>query len=487
MINKDTKMLRFPCASRSAYGEAAGDFTLPDYQSEIRRILHVFTNVMPPSKYVGENSLELNGSVDFTVCYIGADGGLYSAPLSTQYSLAVPFEGGDAQNFDVVCNVLCESVSTRVSAPRRLSVRARLKPAVSIFGGMEVPELEGGDGIYTKIDECLSPTVKALGTESVDVSLVLSDVPEDTRAVLADARVEVSGCEATRGAIECTGELVISVLCVSEQSGEYRLLEGRAPVGAEAEAEDISAESECMARGIVSELEVNVTDMGIECRADVLFEISCVSSEQVAYTSDAYSSLCECDCRARALSASTPILSESASFTLSERAPLSQFNISKDAQILMCIGEIGFDACECTDGKYTFSGNARLTLLTKDGEGESCAEVTLPVKYQARKEAQDAVSRFGAWAQMSGLRARADGTNLCIDAEVLMSAWCFGESAISVAESIECGAQRERSEAALTVAYVAPDDSTWSIAKRYAVSPTAVLGDPRTDKYVMIE
>ena len=77
---------------RSFGTEASGDFTLPDYQSEIRRILHVAQTVLPPAKYIGADAVEFNGTVDYQVIYVGMDGGMYSVPLSTEYSFNVPLE-----------------------------------------------------------------------------------------------------------------------------------------------------------------------------------------------------------------------------------------------------------------------------------------------------------------------------------------------------------------------------------------------------------
>ena len=56
--------------------EVSGDFTLPDGQPEIRRLLAVNERVLPPAKYVSSSGVECNGTVDYSVLYVGTDGGL---------------------------------------------------------------------------------------------------------------------------------------------------------------------------------------------------------------------------------------------------------------------------------------------------------------------------------------------------------------------------------------------------------------------------
>ena len=58
-----------PMCDRTVTTEVSGDFTLPDYQPELRRLLSVVPTVLPPAKYVGSGRVELNGTVDYLVLY----------------------------------------------------------------------------------------------------------------------------------------------------------------------------------------------------------------------------------------------------------------------------------------------------------------------------------------------------------------------------------------------------------------------------------
>ena len=76
--------------------EAAGDYELPDYQPEIRKVLSVRATVLPSGKYVGGSKAEFTGSVVHTVLYTDPDGHIASVSLPADYDFAVtvPTESG---------------------------------------------------------------------------------------------------------------------------------------------------------------------------------------------------------------------------------------------------------------------------------------------------------------------------------------------------------------------------------------------------------
>ena len=58
---------RIPVCDRAVTSEISGDFTLPDYQPEIKRLLRISASVLPPSKYISERGAEFAGNIDYYV------------------------------------------------------------------------------------------------------------------------------------------------------------------------------------------------------------------------------------------------------------------------------------------------------------------------------------------------------------------------------------------------------------------------------------
>ena len=102
--------------------ELSSDFSLPDYQPEIKRLLRVRATVAPPDKYIGAGSAEFSGTVDYSIVYAGNDGALYCTTQTGEYSFNTPVEmSADIELGDgLLCDVesVAEMATGRVMAPR---------------------------------------------------------------------------------------------------------------------------------------------------------------------------------------------------------------------------------------------------------------------------------------------------------------------------------------------------------------------------------
>lgn len=486
--------LTVPLYERSFGTEITGDFTLPDYQNEIRRILHVACTVLPPAKYVGDGAVEFNGTLDYQVIYIGGDGGMYSVPLSSDYSFSVPLDKGAnadmISDIDVLCSVSTESVNTRVSAPRRLSIRCRIRPNVRIYG--RIPSVTGvlsevdPTSVYRRSEQCMSLEGESATSDIISVSYTFAPSSDDLRVVCADATVRVSDRECTASGMSCRGTVAFRLLCTHEESGEFETLEAQTPFEGEVDMETGDVDALCHVRGVLSEMSVNVGEAGIECSAGIILNAQICRNLPVEYTADVYSTANECDCVVRRMSVRNMLMCVSSNFTLSERIPLSSTSVPEGAQIIGGLSNVCIDKCSSAAGKYSFAGNAVFTVLySNDGDIYS-TDVNVPVKFETEGTGAEPAA-FDAVAEADGIKLRIADGNLCIDAEMMICADCLGECVIESVDKITFGDSIEARECELIVCYPSPDDTLWSVAKRYKVAPTAVSGDPANDKYVIME
>ncbi len=496
MINQKRNGCATAIYSRGLGSEVSGDFTLPDYQNEIRRILEVIPTVLPPAKYVSDTSAEFNGTVDYQVVYVGADGGVYSVPLSSDYNISVPLDNvGREAAISAFCTVSAENVSTRVSAPRRLGIRTRLRADICVLAhsecGSTIAAGAAASDIYTYTEKIPTLQSESATTDIIKVSYIAPLGSEDVRVVLADAGMCEMVCNSREGVIDCSGTLNLRLLCVSEESGEYTTLESKIPVEGQIDMDSVSADSLCRTCGYVSDVEINVTDAGIECEIGVIFEGKCTNIYEAEYMSDMYSTEYDCICRMENKSVRRMLCHAQSGFTVSERIALENTSLPADAEIVECTASAGFDRCECMGNKCAFSGNAKFCVIySKDGEMWS-TELAVPIKYEAptlyESDANAEISSFEACAGIYAPKIRINDGNVCIDAEVYFSGECMTQKTVSVVEEAQIGETKSKREPELVVCYPAKEDTVWSIAKRYSVAPSAVIGDPKNDKYVMIE
>ena len=71
------------------------DFTLPDYQPEIRRVVGVRATPAIDGKYLSGDELEADGGITYTVLYVGGDGNLAQTSQTSSYTAAIPVKSED--------------------------------------------------------------------------------------------------------------------------------------------------------------------------------------------------------------------------------------------------------------------------------------------------------------------------------------------------------------------------------------------------------
>ncbi|MBQ9112693.1 MAG: DUF3794 domain-containing protein [Clostridia bacterium] len=472
--------------------EAAGDYTLPDYQSEIRRVLHVSQTVLPPAVYVGADSVEFSGTVDYQLIYVGGDGGIYSAPLSGEYSFNAPLERGMdvTEDMRVLCHVCAEGVSTRVSAPRRLSIRSRLRPNVRILGKLPtsdgVTEQTESDTLYRKTERCMSVECESAVSELIPLTYSTPLASDDMRVVCADAKVCVTEKECVSGGVRCRGRAELCMLWTTEDSGEMNRITADIPFEGEIDADGCTSESMARVHGTLSEMAVSVGEDGVECNMGIMLEAVICRNDETEYTSDLYSTENECVCETAAVSPRRMLVCANANVTLGERVPLSETTVPEGAEIIDAHGSVVMDKCTHTDGRYTFGGNGRFAVIWRNDGDINSSEVTLPVRLEVQGSESGEPVSFDARAEATDVRARIEDGSLRIDSELMMSVDCMGETVVRTVTGVSFGEEIPPRGSELIVCYPTPDDTLWSVAKRYKVAPADIIGDPGTDRYVMI-
>lgn len=470
-----------PLCEKRASLESTGDFTLPDYQPEIRRVLSVTPTVLPPAKYVGGSGVELSGNVDYSVLYVGADGGLYTMPLSSEYHLMLPIEGSEVDpmgGVTVLCDVLAEGVQARVSSPRKLSLRCRLRALVRAFGRMLMEERQVGDApeksIYRRIGQIENLSACSGLSDVIPLSCEISGVGEDARVVSAEGipsvtDVRIAGDEK----LTASGELLLKLLLARENGG-IEVLTRTLPFEGEVEMEGIDSEHECRATATVSELSVEVEEGGrILCSPSLLIEARAMKNREVRYTEDLFSTACETSCQTERYRIPIALRCERRNFSQSERIAAKETSLPEGANICDACGVVFFEGCEVVGSKYQLTGQSRYTLLCeKDGE-YSATELTMPIRYET-EGGEETLESFSAVGSVLSCRARVDGETLCLDAEIAVSADFCGACEIEAVREVRFGEKLCDRGSRMTVYYPSADEGAWAVAKKYCVAPEKI-------------
>ncbi len=475
--------------------EAAGEYVLPDYQPEIRKILHVRAAVLPSGNYLGGAKAEFAGTVAHTVLYTDAEGKLSSVTLNADYSVACPLP--EAGEYTAMADTMAEGTTYRLSGPRKISLRTRLRNLVHLYHR-----------------ECIAPEIRGMGSERDAASLerleentesmrvacgssgefpltatVRLDTPAtDAHAVWAGGNVLISECRAQAGGCLCRGEAWVRCL-LAEGEGVPTSVRERIPFEQFVAIEGADESSSCTAVGRMLMAEVTVIPGEGEENGTLGFDVSaeieaCATGKQPCNpVRDLYSTACDMSCHYRQLSLSRPLGSAMGNYTVNASRPLSECEAENATSIVDADGRMEIGNVTVEGGRAIVCGKLSTTVIFSAGDGQDgaptllSAEISSPFRIQTelRPTACEQI-RFDCHGDLVGVRARIEPNAIAVDAEIALALRAAETRSMRILESAEPnkGEAVEHQSNRIFVVYPKESDTLFSLAARYHKSRAAI-------------
>ncbi len=508
--------VQVPLAERTLSTEVVGDFSLPDYQPEIKRLLRIGVGVLPPLCSGSGRDTRIEGTLDYYVLYMGHDNALWCAPLSTEYSLAMPVEDSlgelsAGEPFVCLSDVTTESPVGRVTAPRRMSIRCRLQAKVKMYGEclLGAADSEDGDTEMLRGESTVARLFRAMGEMiPLQEDIILPPDLAERRVVCAEGSVLIQEAIPADGVVHMRGEVTVK-LTVAEEAGlspkdapEFipdeaasapasmssplqaampDILRRKIPFSASVEMEGVTPACTATAAGYCTDLSVEMEDGHIHLELGVIPEVRAQMNERVSYVKDLYST------RRRLITHHAELPTESATracngnFTLSDSLPLSEIGMDADARLSDVTAVAIPESVTAGDkGRYVLAGTCRAhLLLLRDGEYTS-ATMTLPFRYEfdaPMGESPADPCGFDGSVTVLYCRGRSDGERVSLDAELGVSLRTYAPSPLPTMTEVTEDTSPDRStrrRGEYVICFPAPTDTLWSVAKRYTAPMTAL-------------
>lgn len=468
--------IQAPISARVVSSELTSDFSLPDYQPEIKRLLQVRATATPADRYVGVGNAEMSGTIDYSILYAGNDGALYSASQSEEYRFEVPVEM--TSEFSIGEGVLCdvetavESAVGRVSSPRKLSLRAKLRSDVRLYGTRTVEE---------KVDAAEAGSLQRLcgnalcaeifcGTGepmTLQDEILLDAQWGDLRVISADGQVLITEAVAGSDCVNCRGEVYLRLLCCHESGdGAPTVQLRKLPFAQAVPVEGCEVNCEATAHGVCNDLQITVEEGRILCDVSVRLQARAERNAEVTFTRDLYSVSAVSENRYTELAVPVWIKSVNGNFSLNNTMSLEEAGIRSGMTVWDATLIPGAVTVESSGGKYRLVGRCRCHLILSDGDDMSAQEIDLPFRYEVDggdERVEDCVAVVDALC----CRARIEGDRLTVDGELAVCATLRGEGRIRMLSESKLGDAAMHDASVYTVCYPAKDDTLWSVGKRY--------------------
>lgn len=464
--------LRLP--ERALPFEITAECTLPDYRSEISRLLWVRPTILPPERFIGGGKAEFSGKILFETLYTGPDGMLYGADHEQGYSFSLPLEGSYAtEEAEPFATPVIDAVISRVTGPRRITVRCRSHAHVYGFAQKELGLRQRG------LPQDVAPHLLC---DAVDVGfaigggreeLLLSDhvaCEEDERIICARGSVLLPDVHAATDEVCVCGEALITVLSSREEAGLPSVRERRIPFECRVPLEGVRPDHGVLANGTVGRIEWSVENGRLLLSPQLILTVEAQKNAPITVCRDAFLPGQRAEYRFEELSAWQAGSCCSRHFSINAERPAEELGIGEDLEIIdhACEAEITEKSAE--SGKLVLCGKLQCHLLCRRG-GEICTQdAVFPFRLLPGYGAQDTF----ADCRVASCRIRAQGGVLRADAELqlaLRDALPLPLHALCEATFTPC---EKKARAAIELYYPAARESLWDVAKKHGVSPEAL-------------
>lgn len=461
--------------------ELNSDFTLPDYQPEIRRLLGVRTIIPPQNEYIGNGNAEFSGEICYKITYLGADGGLYCANLSDKYSFnaSLDFNSHSTGNDEVTLLPSCkiENSSTRVLGPRKLNVRSKLICRLWAFSpSIYLPNLVGAhtkSHIENKISEASCINVK----RSTSESLILNDFisfdtqNDDVRIIDCVSTPVINECLPSNDKISVKGEVVYKLLyCNDHESTAPLSSVKKIPFSCELPSHGVNSLFECNAHGVCFDERFDFKENGIAVEITLSLSATAQKNEMAKYIADSYSTEKTCENSFSSLSLTRAVKSCQGNLTQNDVFALDSIKLSPDAKIIDVIAKSNISELSLENEKLVLKGNNDFQMICLVDEEYSSISLTSPIRYEvdcrSNADCKDAL-KWCVHVEPSSVRARHDGERLFVDSELNLGIMVNCETNIDILSEMIFGEHLKKSNSEILLCYPEKNATVWSVAKEY--------------------
>ena len=372
--------------------ESVGEYSLPDYNGDVKKLLLVKAKAFPTGKFVGEDALEFSGTVGYEIVYLDAENSLTHAEFSTDYEAAVKISAESYVDSDVKTNVL--GCNVRLVGPRKLMVKCSLdndvyvseKRAYRIEGDafMEYePEVLGA------VAEISTPfftsgEMRELSEEMVSIE---GAIAEEVQMLLSDARFDLISLDADGDKVSVNGTVTVGTL-LKNSDQPPRFITKQIPYSEELSLEDADGLEMLDARLEIGGMKGNVTPtedgVSVSVTLSVAPRVIGKRNCSLDVITDAYvkerGSLNEYS----EFGYNEHICTQSKEESLEFRLPLSELGIEGGADVVYAEAQARVEGCDILDNGVLVKGEIRfsgIAMHENGGEEPNYYPVRFSVQY----------------------------------------------------------------------------------------------------------
>ena len=503
MENKTDKSYLKNIKCADVYTESQTDFTLPDYQADLRKILFSEVTLRPSGRFAGGEEVEFSGIVVYNVVYLDAEGSIASAEFTSDYDYSVKCSSDSYQ--DSIADTRVASFAVRLVGPRKISAKASLVGSVRLtergemslsgdaFLGDASPEV---DTVSAKIRQSLPSAV----TEREYAELITrldGAIADEVSVIYSGGEATVDSMEAGDDSVTIKGKL--RMMAVIKHADEPAYMAER-EVSFE---ESVELEGVSPAMQLVPSLQftsikpsVNADENGCDLVMSGIVEL-CVIAEgngQLELIRDGYLTDHPTDNTYESFNYTTLISHATAKSSHNGEISREELECEGIRDVIFLTSTPKVEHIELNDGVATIHGELRYSGVASENFGDvityTGVKFSSPFEIKVNINCQNGENfQLEPTVRTSATSATLDAEKLYATCTIEASVLALEERSVSVLSSMNrAEGEGYKSEGArITVYYPTKDETLFSVAKRFHTSTVKVAKDNDITESVFAE
>lgn len=462
------------------YCEGSCEYTMPDYYPPIRKIVSCTAESLPDTKFISGSTLEYGGTVAFTVMYIGEDGALVSLPYATEYSASQALPSEVRGTAEIAIDAKAEDIQCRVLAPRKVSLRSRIKTRISADEKLPYKmnmlscEGEAVSSSERALIQSLNRKIPVMsGSRASATGKVTGEIREKQGAkpVSCGGTINITEVKCRRDAIFVKGEACARCI-VFTSDGYYAPARARIPFEETVMSEGATEGDFCRAWGRVASISVSEGEGGI-LNVEIEYDLDAEwrRKGEVSVSLDAYAAGRDSETERADINSHSLLCCVHSPLTVSGNGKRTTKPDSNEYLMDMSCEPV-IEKVEQKEGYIIFTGSCKVKAYIVSNGEIICEEMTLPLKYEtgAQSPMSEGKIIFFADAVCTDITGRLEGDSVYANAELCLSLYAKRECRICPVSQIKLASPSdEECRPQIKVLYGAGDAVLWDISKKYKV------------------
>lgn len=474
-----------PIANVTARQSLDVQISLPDYCTDIKRILKCTVEPGIGSVSFKGEKISAAGGITVRLIYVGEDDKIDC--YETQSDLSVSSEiKNPPENAVVLASVKTDYINCRAMSQRRVSVSGNIAVSFSVCGekSRELLCECSGMGMQTKKTAIKAQTLTCQGEKSFEMSETVSldnDKPDIGKIVCAEGYCIIDSKKAVTGKLLIKGELCCDIVyCVDKEGNKLCKIRHSMPVNQIIDLAGIDDKSDCTVKTKLCRLMVNAKadssgkNRLLEIAARVSAFVKCSAVKEFEAVDDCYSTDYEIKAKYESRDYICPAVKIN-----EEKEVRKTLDFQKGVKEILHIWAPESVAKVGIDGeKAKIMCSALLCLLYTDEKGvPAYAEKSLDLEYEEKIQGKHEKLTGEANCFVKNISCTVNGKDTAeVTADIKVDGEICSVTSRKLCKDVivDETAPKNSNAPALTVYFSQKGEKLWDIARRYNTTVKAV-------------